>query len=120
MDQEINVLGSKLEVCGCSPMTGFFRDGFCRTDFNDRGIHTVCCIVDAPFLKFSKEDGNDLLTPMPEFNFMGLKPGDHWCLCASRWLRAYQAGHACKVILKATHEETLAIIPLDFLKEFEA
>lgn len=112
-----NVFGNDLEVCGCEPMTGWFRDGYCKTDYQDTGIHTVCCVVTADFLKFSKEQGNDLLTPNPQFQFKGLNPGDHWCLCAGRWLEAYKAGHACPVVLEATHEETLAVIPLEALEQ---
>lgn len=113
----LNVLGTPLKMCGCTPMTGFYRDGLCRTDFQDRGIHSVCCVVTEEFLEFSKADGNDLSTPMPQFQFPGLKPGDKWCLCAGRWLNAYKAGKACPVILEACDEETLAIIPMKFLEE---
>ena len=112
-----NILGNKLENCSCSPMTGWYRDGLCRTDFNDKGIHTVCGVLTQDFLAFSLEVGNDLSTPRPEYNFPGLKPGDRWCICAGRWFEAYRAGRACPVILEATHEETLAIIPLDILKQ---
>lgn len=112
-----NVVGTELKICGCDPMTGWFRDGFCDTDFSDRGIHTVCCIVSDEFLTFSKSQGNDLSTPNPQHGFLGLKAGDKWCLCAGRWLDAYKANKACKVMLEATHEESLAIIPLAALKE---
>lgn len=115
---EKNVFGEKLETCSCNPMTGWYRDGFCRTDFQDRGIHTVCGVVTQEFLEFSFNAGNDLITPRPEFNFPGLKPGDHWCICAGRWFDAQRAGKACPVDLSATHEETLAIIPFDILKEY--
>ncbi|MCR9205294.1 MAG: DUF2237 domain-containing protein [Halobacteriovoraceae bacterium] len=117
---EKNVLGTKLESCSCSPMTGWFRDGLCRTDFNDRGVHTVCGVVNQQFLEFSFNAGNDLITPRPEFDFPGLKPGDQWCICAGRWYEAYRVGKACTVVLEATNEETLAILPIDALKEFEA
>ena len=117
---ELNVLGNEIEVCGCDPMTGWQRDGFCNTDFEDQGIHTVCAVVTAEFLAFSKEAGNDLSTPKPDFGFPGLKAGDHWCLCAGRWLDAYKANKACPVILEATHEETLVIIPLEALMEINA
>jgi len=117
---EVNVLGNELKVCGCDPMTGWLRDGYCKTDFNDQGVHTVCCVVTDEFLEFSKATGNDLSTPRPEFQFQGLKEGDHWCLCAGRWREAYQAGKACPVILEATNEETLAIIPIEALQEFKA
>ncbi len=112
-----NVIGTKLQMCSCSPMTGFYRDGFCRTDFQDRGMHTVCCIVTDEFLEFSKAAGNDLSTPRPEFQFQGLKEGDKWCLCAGRWFDAYKANKACQVILEGCHEETLAVIPIEALKE---
>ena len=117
MDEVTNVFGKKLEICGCNPMTGWKRDGYCDTDDFDHGIHTVCCVVSEDFLAFSKANGNDLITPNPQFGFKGLKPGDHWCLCAGRWYDAYKAGQACDVILESTHEETLAIIPLKCLKE---
>lgn len=116
--ESINVLGQTLDECSCSPMTGFFRDGSCNTAHEDRGIHTVCVECTDEFLEYSKSKGNDLTSPMPQFNFPGLKAGDHWCLCAGRWLEAYKAGKAPKVNLAATHEETLAIIPLRILKEF--
>ena len=112
-----NVLGNEIDECSCNPLTGFYRDGKCNTDFEDQGMHTVCCEVTADFLTFSKSKGNDLSTPRPEFEFPGLKPGDHWCLCAPRWVEAYQQGVAPLVNLAATHEETLAIIPLDLLKQ---
>lgn len=99
-------------------MTGFFRDGCCNTGPMDRGVHTVCARVTADFLDFSKARGNDLSTPRPEFQFPGLKPGDKWCLCASRWAEAYEAGMAPKVVLEATHEATLSIVPLEVLKQF--
>ena len=113
----INVLGQEIESCSCSPMTGFYRDGTCHTGYQDRGMHTVCCQVSDDFLSFSKQAGNDLSTPRNEFGFPGLKHGDWWCLCAGRWLDAYKAGVVAKVNLEATHEETLAVIPLEILKE---
>ena len=112
-----NILGEELKICGCDPMTGWKRDGFCKTEFSDRGVHTVCCVVTEEFLSFSKSQGNDLSTPRPEFGFTGLKAGDHWCVCAGRWFDAYKANKACPVILEATHEETLAIIPFDALEK---
>jgi uncharacterized protein (DUF2237 family) len=118
MHQSLNVLGEKIHECGCDPMTGWYRDGYCHTDHHDRGIHTVCCVVTADFLAFSKKAGNDLSTPVPGGQFPGLKPGDHWCLCAGRWLEAYHAGHACPIMLESCHEETLAMIPLKYLQEF--
>ena len=115
---EKNVLGKELAVCSCEPMTGWMRDGYCNTDYSDRGVHTVCGIMTEDFLSFSKESGNDLSTPRPESNFVGLKPGDHWCVCAGRWLEAFRADRACLVDLNSTHEESLAIIPLDALKSY--
>lgn len=117
MFDSINVLGEKLASCCTSPITGFYRDGFCNTSHDDRGIHTVCCEMTDEFLEFSKSRGNDLSTPQKQWGFPGLKAGDHWCLCAGRWVEAYKAGKAPKVNLKATHEETLAIIPLEVLKK---
>lgn len=117
MFDSTNVLGKKLDTCSCEPMTGFYRDGFCNTDHEDRGIHTVCCLLTDEFLEYSKAQGNDLSTPQPQFGFVGLKAGDHWCLCAGRWVEAYREGKAPLVNLAATHEETLAIIPLDVLKK---
>jgi uncharacterized protein (DUF2237 family) len=111
-----NVLGEKLETCGTSPMTGFFRDGCCNTGPEDVGSHTVCVLITAEFLAFSKAVGNDLSTPMLQHGFPGLQPGDRWCLCAPRWQEALDAGHAPKVILAATHEGALAFCDLDDLK----
>lgn len=110
-----NVLGQPLATCGCDPMTGFYRTGCCETGPDDLGVHTVCCIVDAAFLKTSKGLGNDLSTPMPQYGFAGLKPGDRWCVCAARWLQAQEAGAGCPVVLEATHENTLRIVPFDLL-----
>lgn len=101
-------------------MTGWFRDGYCDTDLSDQGIHTVCCEVTDEFLNFSKAQGNDLSTPNPQFGFSGLKDGDKWCLCAGRWYDAYKSDKACKVILEATHEESLAIIPLKVLESMRS
>lgn len=105
-----NIRGEPLQVCGTSPMTGFFRDGCCNTGHEDVGMHTVCALVTAEFLEFSKSRGNDLTQALPGSAFSGLEPGDRWCLCASRWLEAYKAGVAPPVDLDATHEETLAVI----------
>jgi len=116
--KELNVLGTPLKSCSTSPMTGFFRDGSCRTCHEDTGIHTACVVLTEQFLQFSKSRGNDLSTPMPQYNFPGLKAGDQWCLCAGRWVEAYKAGAAPKINLEATHEETLAIVSLDILKKF--
>ncbi len=115
---EKNVLGTDIKTCGCNPVTGFFRDGFCNTGEQDRGIHTVCGVMTNEFLQFSKDSGNDLITPHPEWNFPGLKAGDRWCLCAGRWLEAYQKNCACPVVLESTHEETLAMIDLSILKKY--
>ena len=112
-----NVLGTLLQPCSFDPNTGFFRDGHCHTCAQDHGSHTVCAVMTAEFLAFSKSRGNDLSTPMPQFEFPGLKPGDHWWLCAGRWLEAYEAGKAPQVNLEATNEAALAIVPLDALRE---
>lgn len=113
----VNVLGTRLAPCSTKPLTGFFRDGQCNTCTEDRGSHTVCAVMTAEFLAFSKYVGNDLSTPRPEFDFAGLKPGDHWCLCAARFLQAHDEGCAPKVDLGATHEMALDIVPLDVLEQ---
>ncbi len=113
----INVLGTALMACSYDPVTGFFRDGCCETGPQDLGSHTVCCKLSEGFLSFSKSVGNDLSTPLPQYRFPGLKPGDRWCVCASRWLQAYEAGFAPPVILEATHEAALRIVPLEALME---
>jgi uncharacterized protein (DUF2237 family) len=113
-----NVLGEPLAECCTKPLTGFYRDGRCDTGPEDFGMHTVCARVDADFLAFSKAAGNDLSTPVHEFGFAGLKPGDCWCLCAERWKEAFEAGKAPKVRLTATHEATLKIVPLGILKRY--
>lgn len=118
--QELNVLGSPLADCSRDPLTGYFRDGCCRTDEHDHGSHTVCAQVTAPFLEFSKSRGNDLSTPIPAYNFPGLKPGDHWCLCALRWQEAFDAGCAPLVRLEATHERALDHCRLEDLKSHSA
>lgn len=114
---QLNVLGGKLESCCFDPMTGFYRDGFCHTTSEDRGSHTVCVRVTDEFLHFSKAQGNDLITPRPEFLFPGLKSGDQWCVCASRWYEACQAGYAAPVVLSSTHERALETVPLELLME---
>jgi uncharacterized protein len=111
-----NVLGGALECCCTDPMTGFYRDGHCRTDMHDHGSHTVCAKVTAEFLAFSKRNGNDLSTPHPEYNFPGLKPGDKWCVCVSRWEEAFIAGVAPPLVLAATHERALDVVGIDELK----
>lgn len=113
-----NVLGQTLQTCGTEPMTGFYRDGCCNTGPDDRGVHTVCAIVTEQFLAMSKQLGNDLSTPAPNYGFAGLKPGDRWCVCAARWLQVYEAGAACPVVLEATHENTLRVVPFDILLQF--
>lgn len=117
IDSSVNVLGEELASCSTEPMTGFFRNGCCDTSAADRGSHTVCVVMTADFLAFSKSCGNDLSTPRPEFGFDGLAPGDQWCLCAARFLEAYKAGHAPRVKLTATHKRALEIVPLDYLRE---
>ena len=118
MYESKNVLGQKLESCSTNPLTGFYRDGCCNSGSEDVGLHTVCTQVTEEFLAFSKARGNDLSTPRPELGFDGLKPGDCWCLCALRWLEAYQAGAAPVVLLASTHQATLKQIPLTLLKEY--
>lgn len=113
-----NVFGEPLVTCSMRPMTGFYRTGCCETGPDDHGVHTVCVEVTARFLAFSKLRGNDLSTPIPEFGFAGLEPGDRWCLCAMRWKEALDAGAAPRVILTATHERTLEIVPLEELKRY--
>jgi len=113
-----NVLGTELKPCSTEPMTGFFRDGCCNTTSDDLGAHTVCAEMSAEFLQFSKEAGNDLSTPRPEFGFPGLKPGDHWCLCAARWVEALDEGKAPRVVLESTHERTLEFTPLAVLQRY--
>jgi uncharacterized protein (DUF2237 family) len=112
-----NVLGGTLVLCSTRPMTGFFRDGCCNTGPQDRGSHTVCVVMTAEFLAFSKAAGNDLSTPVPDFGFPGLKPGDRWCLCAPRWQEAFESGQAPKVVLAATHEGALEHAKLSDLKK---
>ena len=113
-----NVLGGELASCSTDPVTGFYRNGCCETGPHDVGMHTVCAVMTAEFLAFSRAAGNDLSTPRPEFAFPGLKPGDRWCLCAPRWKEALDAGMAPQLVLEACHEETLAIVPLGVLKDF--
>jgi uncharacterized protein (DUF2237 family) len=115
--QARNVRGGPLQPCSFDPQTGFFRDGHCHTCAQDHGSHTVCAVMTSEFLAFSKERGNDLSTPVPQYSFPGLRPGDHWCLCAGRWLEACEAGRAPRVNLEATNEAALAIVPLDLLEQ---
>ena len=113
-----NVLGGMLETCSEKPLTGYYRDGCCNTGDDDLGAHVVCVRVTAEFLAFSQARGNDLSTPHPEFGFPGLKPGDRWCLCAARWVEAWNAGVAPQLVLSATHESMLDYAPLAELKKF--
>ena len=119
-DDSLNVLGEALAPCSTSPMTGFFRNGCCDTGPEDRGVHTVCVVLTAEFLAMSKYLGNDLSTPQPAYGFAGLKAGQRWCLCASRFLQAHQEGAAPKVNLAATHARTLDIVPLELLRRYAA
>ena len=117
-EDQKNVLGEKLESCSGEPLTGWFRDGCCNTDENDRGVHTVCAKVTTEFLEWSKTAGNDLITPHPEFDFPGLKDGDSWCVCAATYAQSIEAGTACKIFLKKTNYRTLEIVPLEKLKQY--
>lgn len=120
MDESLNVFDEALEPCSDEPLTGFYRDGCCNTSEHDTGSHTVCVRVTREFLEFSRFRGNDLSTPVPHFQFPGLKPGDRWCLCASRWLEAEKHDAAPRVILKATHRRALEIVPLATLRKYAA
>ncbi len=115
-----NVLGGELYDCSIDPVTGWFRDGCCNTDAGDIGVHTVCAVMTAEFLTFSRSVGNDLSTPMPEHGFPGLQPGDRWCLCAARWAEALEAGMAPPVVLEATHARTLEWVSLSDLESHRA
>ncbi len=115
---ERNVLGGPLESCSNDPLTGFYRDGCCRTGPGDLGSHTICAVVSAEFLDHQRSIGNDLITPIAEFRFPGLKPGDRWCVTTHNWLLAHEAGVAAFVVLAATHELALEIVPLDVLKQY--
>ena len=119
-DESINIYGEPLESCGDDPVTGFFRDSMCNTCKEDVGSHTVCILATSEFLEFSRQHGNDLSTPITEYGFDGVKPGDSWCLCAARWLEAYNNGQAPRVFVRRTHIRALEIIPLELLKEFAA
>jgi uncharacterized protein (DUF2237 family) len=114
---DLNVLGEPLQCCCQSPPTGFYRDGFCRTGPTDTGRHTVCAIVTEAFLHFSRSQGNDLMTPAPRFGFPGLRPGDRWCLCVSRWKEALDAGCAPPVVLEACHQRALDVVTLEQLRD---
>ena len=114
---ERNVLGGELEPCGTDPLTGFYRDGSCTTGTDDLGSHTICVVVTSEFLEHQRSTGNDLVTPVPQFRFPGLVPGDRWCVTAANWLRAYHDGLAAPVVLASTHERALEIVPLAALKQ---
>jgi uncharacterized protein len=114
-DPDRNVVGGELLPCSSDPVTGFYRDGCCATGPEDLGSHTVCAVMTAEFLEFSRAVGNDLSTPRPEWGFPGLVSGDHWCVCASRWLEAWEAGVAPQVVLGSTHERALEIVPIEAL-----
>ena len=114
---ELNVVGGPLEPCGTDPMPGFYRDGCCSTGPQDVGRHTICAVVTAEFLEHQRSIGNDLSTPMPQYRFPGLEPGDRWCVTAVNWLRAYEDGYAAPVVLACTHERTLDVVPIEALRE---
>lgn len=116
-EPSLNIYGKPLHPCSADPLTGFFRDAYCNTCAEDRGSHTVCAVMTAEFLAFSKYVGNDLSTPRPDLGFGGLKPGDNWCLCASRFMQAYDEGCAPRVNLSATHQRAMDIVPLDVLEK---
>lgn len=115
---DANVLGGALESCSQDPMTGWFRDGSCRTGPGDAGSHTICAVVSEEFLEHQARIGNDLRTPMPRFRFPGLRPGDRWCVTARNWLRAHQDGAAAPIVLASTHSSVLEIVPLDVLRRY--
>ena len=117
VQQNRNLLGETLIPCSTEPLTGFFRDGLCRTCSDDTGSHTVCAVMTEAFLQFTVTAGNDLVTPRPEFNFPGLVPGDRWCICAARWLGAMRAGCGPPVVLEATSEKALEVIPFELLQQ---
>ncbi len=115
-----NVFGDPLQACCFRPNTGFYRDGYCRTGPDDRGLHTVCAVMTEEFLRYSKATGNDLTTPVPEYDFPGLNPGDQWCLCVSRWAEAFEAGQAPPVVMEACHISVLEFVLLEDLKAHAA
>ena len=118
MPDSLNVLGTLLKSCSIDPLTGYFRNGCCETGPSDRGRHIICAVMTDDFLEYSKSQGNDLSTPMPHFNFPGLKAGDQWCLCLERWREAHKAGKAPKVVLAATHQIALERVQLSVLEQF--
>jgi uncharacterized protein (DUF2237 family) len=115
-----NVLGTPLKTCSMKPLTGFYRDGCCNTGEGDHGLHLVCCQVTANFLTHQRSIGNDLITPVPHYQFPGLKPGDRWCVCVTRWKESFEAGAACPIVLDATHISTLEFVDLEDLKKHAA
>jgi uncharacterized protein (DUF2237 family) len=115
-----NVLGTTLKSCSTTPLTGFYRDGCCNTGEDDHGLHLVCCQVTADFLAHQRSIGNDLVTPIPHYRFPGLKPGDRWCVCVTRWKESFEAGAACPVVLEATHISTLEFVDLEDLQKLAA
>lgn len=114
---DLNVLGGPLERCGSDPLTGFYRDGSCQTGPQDRGLHTICAVVTREFLEHQRGTGNDLTTPVPQYRFPGLTPGDRWCVTAANWLRAHRDGVAAPVVLASTHERALDVVPIETLEE---
>jgi uncharacterized protein len=114
--QQLNVLGTPLQSCSHDPLTGYYRTGCCESRGDDPGVHVVCCRVTEDFLEFSRSHGNDLTTPMPQYGFPGLQPGDQWCVCASRWAEALEAGRACPVVLESTHMSALEFVDLADLR----
>ena len=118
MNEAKNILGTQLEICCTSPLTGYYRNGRCDIDASDFGVHSVCARVTEEFLQYTKSLGNDLSTPRLEYNFPGLKPGDRWCLCASRWIEAKDAGVAPPIVLESTHEATLNYLSIEELKKY--
>lgn len=116
-EADLNVLGTPLQPCGTDPVTGFYRDGCCSTGPEDAGSHTICVVATEEFLQFQQQIGNDLVTPIPAYHFPGLVPGDRWCVVAFRWLQAYQSGQAAPVVLAATHQRALQIVPLEALQQ---
>lgn len=117
MDEELNVLGEPLQPCGSDPVTGFYRDGCCHTSPEDLGNHTICAVVTEQFLEHQRSIGNDLVTPVPMFDFPGLQPGDRWCVTAVNWLRAHVDGAAAFVVLASTHRRALEVVPLEVLEQ---
>jgi len=120
VSQTRNVFGKPMKICCLEPITGYYRDGFCHFGEDDFGVHGACVVVDEDFLAFSKEHGNDLSTPIPEYGFVGLKPGDAWCLCADRWIQAYNQGVAPKLKLESCHQVLLDLVPLEVLQQYAA